>query len=116
MNVKVGDALTHAVVQSDEGAVGAEPLFDGPGDALHELKERTNLVFWQIRERLVVSLWHDQAVTDKERAVVEEDNRFRIVGHDVRRDLARGDSTEEATGHYFAPIALSWRSASTRAG
>jgi hypothetical protein len=44
VDVKVGHALADPVVDGDEGSSGAEAVLHDPGQALHALEERAQLV------------------------------------------------------------------------
>jgi hypothetical protein len=121
MNVKVGNALTYAVVGRNERPVGAETLFDRASHALHPSEQRSELSRRHVAERLVMQPRHHEAMADEDGSVVEKGDGLRPFVDDVRLDVTGGDSTEETTrdlaraGH-FAPIALTWRSASARDG
>ena len=111
MNVKVGNALTHAVVRRNERPIGAETFLDRARNALHASEQRTEVGRGNVAERFVMQPRHAQAMADEDWPVIEKDDGLRPFVDDVSFDLTGGDSTEKtarvpARAAHFVPIAL----------
>src|SRR6266545_3969302 len=96
--VQVRNALAYPIVHGHECAVGSEPAFDRTGDALHAGKDSGDLLRRHVVQRSVVALRHDEAVSGKQRMVIEEDDHFRAIVDDVRGKLAGRDAAKQTRG------------------
>ena len=98
MQVHVGDALAHHVVQEEERAVAPDGLALRPGDPaprLHELAQKPRI---QIADGLDVLPGDHQGVTLEHRFGVEERSHLGLVEHPVSGGLAGEDAVENARG------------------
>ena len=85
MDVEVGDALAHPVVDGHEGSVRPEAagILDGAGDALHRVEQDGQQVGGQIGECVDMRPWNDQHVAVEHRGPVEEGNDRVLFQHGV---------------------------------
>lgn len=75
MHVQVRDALTHAVVDRNERAVGAHRLLYGASDLLHGAEQGSYVRGGQVEQGVAVLARDHEAVSVKQRVVIEERER-----------------------------------------
>jgi len=103
------NALAHAVVHGDEGAVRAERRLEGARDALHVGEERRDRGGRQVGERLDVHPRDDEHVPRKERLYVQK-SHARVALEDARGGARPAhDFAEEAARSHSPPPLYQWR-------
>lgn len=85
VDVKMGNALADTVVDCDEGAFGPKSLFDGTRQQLDVRKQRRDESGRKIGEGGDVFFRNEQAVSWKNRAMVQEGHGEFIFKHPVAR-------------------------------
>jgi hypothetical protein len=123
VNVKVRNALAHAVVDSDKSALGAERWFHGAPEQLYDGKDRLHKRFGQILERFNVILGDDEAMAWEQRAMVEKSDTSVILIDDGILVFPLQDGAECAVvfervllGHQFWIQAMTGGGAENRHG
>jgi hypothetical protein len=72
VRVQMRHALTNAVIDRYKGAVGLERSLDRAGEQLHIAEERSDQVLGQVRQSFVVAFGNQQAMSRKNRAMIEK--------------------------------------------
>jgi hypothetical protein len=97
VHVEVRHALTHPVVDGDEGALRSE-LFHRSLQELHVVEDQPDLIGGHIGERLVMISGHEQRVTGEQRPNIEESHTAFGLENDLSGRLA-GNDVAESAGH-----------------
>jgi hypothetical protein len=79
MEMKMGDALAYVIVRADEGPFGAHGLLDRTGKHLHSREKWFVQRFRQIGDGLEMTFGNKQAVTRKERAMIQKSERVLVL-------------------------------------
>ena len=95
MNVQMRHALANTVVHRHKGALRFERKFHCAPQQLHILEEWTHQNGWQVAKRFEVAFGNQQAVTWKERAMIEKRDRNIILKHERGGNTTINDSAEE---------------------
>src|SRR5579859_5115486 len=101
MDVKMGNALADAIVGGDEDALGLHALLDGGGQHFYGGEKRSEQGIGQIVNRLQVAFGNDQAVSRKQRAMIQEGQRGFIFVDDVVSGWIAQNFAEQAIGVEF---------------
>jgi hypothetical protein len=96
VDMDMGDALTHDVIESDERPIGPEALFNSPLQQLGVLKQRADQGSGQIGKPLEMFLWHEQAMAGEERSVIQKGQGEAVFKHKGGLFLPADDATERA--------------------
>lgn len=96
MRVKMGDALTHDVVDRHERAIAFERERQRGGHDLHAPEERTNECRIELGKCHNVLTRDDEHVTFEHRRAVQEGHHHAVVEHRTRRHLTVDDAAEQA--------------------
>ena len=94
----MSNALADPVVHGHKRPFRRQPVFHGPCNPLRHREQRSDLGERKIRQCLDVGLGNQQAVSGKQRPVVEEHQRVVVFENHGRRPALRGDLTKEAFG------------------
>ena len=96
MDVQVGDALAHAIIHRDERAVSLHSHFDRARQKLNVTKDRFNQVRGQIDQRLIMLFGDEQAMTWKDRTMIEKGQAVVVFKDDASGEFATRDFAEQA--------------------
>ena len=91
-----GDALADAVVDGDERPIGGFALFNGPFQQLHILEQWPDEGRGEVGQRLVMLLWHEQAVAGEKRPLVQKSQGEAVFKDQRGLFLTAEDATERA--------------------
>ena len=100
MHVKMRHALAHSIVDRNERSIGLHGVLHGPGKPLRCGKKWFDQLSRQIAERFIMLARNEQTMPRKERPVIQERERMRILIDDPRRMCPRNDRAEQA-GHDY---------------
>jgi len=95
MHMEMGDALADAVVHGHERALRRHCVFDRSSEELNLSKERAHQVGRKVRESRYMTPRQHQAMTWKERPVVEEGERDLALVNDRSRHFAEDHPAEK---------------------
>ncbi len=104
----MGNALAHAVINSDKRPIGPQALFDGPFQQLRILEQESDQVSGKIRERLEMLLRHEEAVSGEKRSAIQESQGDVIFKNDSGGLILTADDLTERAGRADRRLA-SWR-------
>jgi hypothetical protein len=96
VNVEMRDALADAIVDGHEGSFGVHPLHDGAGKKLDIQKERADQIIGQVRKRLKVALYDEEAMAGEKRAMIQKCERELVFKNFVAGNAAADDVAERA--------------------
>ena len=98
VDVKMRDALTDTVVDSDECPFCQKSLFDGTRQQLCVPKQWREKPCWQVTECGEVFFGHEQAMSWKNRTMVEKRQRDLVLKHCGARHFTANDTAEPTIG------------------
>lgn len=96
VHMQMRHALTHPIVDGDEGAFGFHALLDGAREHLHITEEGSDKLAGKVCEGFVVIFGNKQRVAGKQRPIIQERERDGIFEYHQARKLAGGDLAELA--------------------
>lgn len=96
MNVKMGYALTDAIIDRDKGPVGRQTLLDSAREQLGVAEERKDKGRRQIGQRFVMISRHQQAVSWKKGTMIEKRQGDLVLKHHVALEVATDDLAKDA--------------------
>lgn len=104
MHVQMWHALAHAIIHRHECSVGFHGGFDGPRQKLHVFEVRPNLIGRQISQSFVVFFGDNQAMTGKNRTMVEKGDGVFVFKDNAGRQVALDNLAEETggLGHFIS--------------
>lgn len=97
VDVEVGNALTHMIIDGHECSIGFQPLFDSPFQQLRVLEQRPDQGGGKVSERLVMFLWHEKAMTGEKRPTIQKGKRV-VVFMNKRGLLLSADDAAKRAG------------------
>ena len=100
VHMQMRHRLADAVVHGHEGALGAEPVLHRRRQDLRVGEELAGKGFGQVPKGLEMGLRNQQAVARKERAVVQEGERDRVLKYHRRGEFTGGDAAKKAGGEH----------------
>jgi hypothetical protein len=98
VNMQMRDALAHPVINCNEGALGQESLFDSTHQQLGVREYCPNEFGWQVVQGAEVLFGHKQAVSWKDRAIVQEGQGEIVFKHAITGYFSANDVAELAIG------------------
>jgi hypothetical protein len=72
VDMHMGHALTYAVVDGDKRSISGSALFDSPFQQLRMLEQGSDKGGEKVSKRLVMGLWHEQAVAGEKRPAIQK--------------------------------------------
>jgi len=87
--------LAHAIIHRHKSSVRFHGSFDCARQELHVLEVRLNLLGRQIGQSFAVFSGNNQAMTGKNRTMVEKSDRVFVFKDNTGRDFTADDLTEE---------------------
>ena len=96
VNMEMRDALADPIVDGHEGALGVHALDDGAGKKLDIQKERADQLIGQVRKRLEVALYDEEAMAGEKRPMIQKCERDIVFKNFVAGNAAADDIAERA--------------------
>src|SRR5256885_704059 len=94
MHVKMGDALADTIIGCNEGSFCSHTLLDGPSEHTSCGKKWSDQRIGNIHEGLKMGFGNQQAVSRKQRAMIEEGERVFVFKNPVAVRLGQKNLTE----------------------
>ena len=96
VNMEMRNALAHAIVDGHEASLGVHALGDGAGKKLHVQKERTDQLSRQVRKRLEMALYDEEAMAGEKRPMIQKCEGELVFKNFVAGNAAADDIAERA--------------------
>ena len=96
VDMEMRDALADAVVDGHEAALGVHALSNGAGKELNIQKERADEFAGQVRDRLEMALYDEEAMAREKRAMVQKCERDLVFKNFVAGNAAADGIAERA--------------------
>ena len=95
VHVQVRNTLAHAIIHRDKRAVRLHPGFDRARQKLNVPKERFNQVRGHIDQSLIMLFGDEQAMTWKDRTMIEKGQAVVVFEDDASSQFAARDFAEQ---------------------